>query len=144
MTSKPSSSTYGARGIRRTVVTLLLIGLVAAGAIVAWRSHLAGGPTEVVEYPMPVATDIPTAIAIGPDGAVWFTIDFSDAIGVIRNGRLQRFSKGSRNSEPLGLGVGPDGVAWLADAPGVAIQRIEGPGKITAIPLGTGIARLGR
>ena len=30
---------------------------------------------------MPVATDIPTALAIAPDGTVWFTIDFADAVG---------------------------------------------------------------
>ena len=140
-----TSTTHTSRpGIRRTVISLIVILLVAAAAIFGWRFHLASATAGVVEYPMPVATDIPTASAIAPDGAVWFTIDFSDAIGVIRNGKLERFSKGSRNAEPIGLGVGPDGVAWLADAPGVAIQRIEGPGKITATPLGTGIARLGR
>ena len=42
------------------------------------------------EYRMPARTDIPTAIAIGPDGTVWFTIDFAAAIGMLRNGRIER------------------------------------------------------
>jgi virginiamycin B lyase len=97
-----------------------------------------------VEYPMPVSTDMPTAIAIAPDGTPWFSIDFSDAVGVIRNGKIERISKGSRNAEPLGLGVDATGNAWLADPPAVAIQRISPDGRIRSFPLGTAIARLGR
>ena len=69
--------------------------VVAAGALVAWRL----GPWRhagFTEYPMPSASDIPTAVAVGPDGSVWFTIEFSDAIGVLRNGKIDKLPKGKR------------------------------------------------
>ena len=46
---------------------------------------------------MLVKTDIPTAVAAAPDGGVWFTIEFSDAIAVFRNGKIERFPKGTQN-----------------------------------------------
>ena len=38
--------------------------------------------------------------------AVWFTIDFGEGIGVVRDGRVQRLPKKGRNVEPIGLGCG--------------------------------------
>jgi virginiamycin B lyase len=58
---------------------------------------------------MLVKTDIPTAVAAAPDGGVWFTIEFSDAIAVFRNGKIERFPKGTQNLEPLGLAVDAGG-----------------------------------
>jgi virginiamycin B lyase len=93
---------------------------------------------------MTVSSDIPAAVAIGPDGAVWFSIDFSNAVGVLRDGKIQRFTKKGDNVDALGIGVDAAGNAWYADGPAVAIQRISPTGEVASFPLGTPIARLGR
>ena len=97
-----------------------------------------------IEYPMLVKTDIPTAVGVAPDGAVWFTIEFSDAIGVFRNGKIERIRKGSQNLEPLGLAADGAGGAWYTDTPMRAISRISSDGMIRSFPLSTPIVRLGR
>ena len=38
-------------------------------------------------------TDIPTALAIAPDGTVWFTMDLSPAMGRIRDGKQERTAR---------------------------------------------------
>jgi streptogramin lyase len=106
--------------------------LFAAGlGALAW--HL-GGRSEpgFVEYPMLVKTDIPTAVAAAPNGAVWFTIEFSDAIAVFRDGKIERFRKGSQNLEPLGLAVDATNGAWYTDTPMRVISHISN-GGVTAI-----------
>lgn len=144
MNQTPESDNHArsrSAGRWRTASIIVFVAVVAGAA--AWWALKPGLP-KFVEYPMTVSTDMPTAIAIAPDGTVWFSIDFSDVIGVIRNGKLERLPKGSRNAEPLGLGVDASGHAWLADPPAVAIQRISPDGEIKAFALGTAISRLGR
>jgi len=118
--------------------------VVAAGlGILAWRLGTPSDP-GFIEYPMLVKTDIPTAVAVAPNGTVWFTIEFSDAIGIFRNGKIDRMRKGSQNLEPLGLAAdGADG-AWYTDTPMRAISRILSDGAIRSFPLSTPIVRLGR
>ncbi|HTS52116.1 MAG TPA: hypothetical protein VMH26_02480 [Burkholderiales bacterium] len=121
------------------VVALVLI---LAGAALAWKLW----PRRIasVEYPMLVSTDIPTAVAVAPDGSVWFTIDFGEGIGLVRDGRVQRVSKKGRNVEPIGLGVDASGTAWVTDPAAIAVSRITAAGELQSFPLGTPIARLAR
>jgi virginiamycin B lyase len=116
-----------------------------AASLGALLWHL-GGRSEpgFVEYPMLVKTDIPTAIAAAPNGAVWFTIEFSDAIGVVRDGKIERFSKGAQNLEPLGLAVDAIDGVWYTDTPMRAISHISSDGRIRSFPLSTPVVRLGR
>jgi len=88
---------------------------------------------EVEEYGMQEKLDIPTALAASAKGAVWFTIDSSQALGVIENGTLRRVDKGSRNVEPLGIGVDSKGDVWITDAPATAIKRVTASGEVSAI-----------
>lgn len=97
-----------------------------------------------VEYPMMVSNDIPTAVAVAPDGTVWFTIGFADAVGMIREGKMQRLPKPKQNVEPVGLAVDKQGAAWFTDPTEVLISRIVPSGEINSFSLGTPIARLGR
>lgn len=133
------------RGAAIPIVYLLLalglVGLALGLAVQRW-----GGPRQlrVVEYPMQEKLDIPTALAVARDGAVWFTIDSSDALGLIQDGRLRRIPKGSRNVEPLGVAVDAAGDAWMTDAPAVALRHVTRAGAVTSVPLGTAIARLTR
>jgi virginiamycin B lyase len=112
-----------------------------AGAIAWWRGLFGPG---FVEYRVPVATDIPTAIAVAPDGTVWFTIEFADAIGRLRNGTIERIPKGKQNVEPMGLAVAPDGGVWYTDNRIRAISRMAPDGRITSFTVSTPIARLNR
>lgn len=127
--------------IAAAVITLLA---VAAGFARLWWMPSGTRHASFVEYPMPVSTDIPTAVAPASDGSVWFSIDFSDAVGVVRGGKVERFSKGSRSSEPIGIAVDTKGRTWVTDAASVAILGISPSGEISTLGLGTPIARLGR
>ena len=64
--------------------------------------------------------DIPAAIAAGKDGSISFTIDFSSAIGVFRNGKIERIDKGTRNMDPIGIAVDQENARniWYVDLTG--------------------------
>ncbi|MCI0546622.1 MAG: hypothetical protein L0027_05000 [Candidatus Rokubacteria bacterium] len=97
-----------------------------------------------VEFKMLSPTDIPVGIAAAPDGTVWFTIEFSDAIGRVRGGVVEKLRKGSENMEPLGLAIDGEGHAWYTDAPLRAISRVSPDGSVTSFGLSTPVTRLGR
>jgi len=120
-------------------------GVVLLGAVLAVA--LSVGPwadSGFVEYRMPSRTDIPVSIAAARDGAMWFTIELSDAIGRLKDGQISKIGKGSENVEPLGLAVDADGAAWYTDARKRAIGRVASDGAISAFDLSTPVARLGR
>jgi virginiamycin B lyase len=120
---------------------VLGIAVLAGGAFLLMR---AVPGDKFVEYSMNEPQAAPIAIAAGADGAIWFTIDHSDAIGRLRNGRIERLSTSSQNIEPLGLAVAADGSAWYTDLAARAIARVSTAGEIARFVLDTPIARLGR
>ena len=124
-----------------TRAAVLGIAFLAGGALLLVR---AVQEEKFVEYRMGEPQDAPIAIAAGTDGSVWFTIDHSDAIGRVRNGRVERLPTSSRNIEPLGLAVAADGSAWYTDLAARAVVRISSVGEIARFVLDTPIARLGR
>ena len=128
---------------RRIWLVPAAIAFAAGLGLLVWRLGPWSDP-GFIEYHMLVKTDIPTALAVAPDGAVWFTIEFSDAIAVFRNGKIERFPKGTQNLEPLGLAVDATGGAWYTDTPKRAISRISLNGSIRSFPLSTPIVNLGR
>ncbi|HKQ22922.1 MAG TPA: hypothetical protein VJT81_00590 [Burkholderiales bacterium] len=129
--------------LSKSNLAVLAATFVVIAAVLLWRLWpRAHG--DFVEYPMTLATDIPTALAIAPDGTVWFTIDSAGVIGLIRDGRIARLPTVRKIVEPIGLGVDAEGVAWYGDASGAMISRISASGEIKSFPLGTPIARLGR
>jgi virginiamycin B lyase len=97
-----------------------------------------------VEHRMNDPHDAPIAIAAARDGTVWFTIDHADAIGRIRNGRVERLPTQGRNIEPIGLAVAADGSAWFTDIAARSVARIDSSGEVTRFALDTPIVRLGR
>jgi virginiamycin B lyase len=124
-----------------TLAAVLGIAVLAGGAF--WL--LRGVPGEkFVEYRMSGPEDAPIAIAAGTDGSIWFTIDHADAIGRLRDGRIERLPTASRNIEPLGLAVAADGSAWYTDLGARAIAHITSAGEIARFVLDTPITRLGR
>jgi virginiamycin B lyase len=119
------------------------LALVALVALLAWRYGPWADP-GFVEWRMPQATDVPVAVAAGPDGVVWFTLDSSNAIGRLKHGRIEKVRKPTENLEPLGLAAGAHGSVWYTDAHARAISRVTHDGTITSYDLSTPVARLGR
>ena len=128
---------------RRAALWVIVLLSVAAAALWLWRP-LGPQGAKFVEYPMAVPSDIPTAVAVTPDGSVWFSIDFSDAVGVVRGGKVERLIKASRSAEPIGIAVDTSGKVWVTDAATVSILGVSSAGEMQSVKLGTPIARLGR
>src|SRR5579864_1390387 len=100
---------YGSReGImvvarRLTLAVALFIGLAGA----TWAVGIA-------EYPLPAKNDGPTGIAVGADGALWFTAEGTNKIGRITTaGGITEFPLPTPTSAPLGIAAGPDGPLWF-------------------------------
>lgn len=127
----------------RAIYFLIAVAALMVMMFAAWR--IAPLPAaRVTEYSMLEKNDIPAAIAAAKDGSIWFTIDFSSAIGVFRNGKIERIDKGSRNMDPIGLAVDQDNNAWYVDAPALSIGRVSPRNEIKTFPIGTPVARLQR
>ena len=120
-----------------------LIAAVLTAIALTW-AYLAAGRTAVVEFAMLQPNDTPTAIAVAPDQTVWFTLDSVNAIGRIRQGKLERLPEPGMNAEPIGLAVTPDGAAWYPDAPARQIHRVSPAGEVVSLTLETPIAKLGK
>ncbi len=95
------------------------------------RASLARAVPEetFVEYRMGEPHDAPIAIAAARDGSIWFTLDRADAIGRLRNGRVERLPTSNRNIEPLGLAVAADGSAWFTDSRHAALRTSAAPAR---------------
>jgi virginiamycin B lyase len=117
---------------------VVLLGVGAA----LWLLRPRAAP--IVEYAMPRRADVPAAITAAPNGTIWFTIDGSDALGVVRDGRLEQVSRGSRGIDSIGIAVEPGGAVWYTDEQRASITRLAPDGTAAEFPLGSGIARLGR
>jgi virginiamycin B lyase len=107
MTNIASPSTPAPR--RRRAGLLIGLGILVALAAAAAIWQRSGQPkVAFVEYPMLEPRDVPTAIAAAPDGSIWFTIDFANAIGRVRDGNLERFVEETTNGEPVGIAAEAD------------------------------------
>src|SRR5262249_42757761 len=82
----------------------------------------------IFRYPLPTPGSLPSSIAAGPDGNVWFTEQ--NAIGRITTiGAITEFAV----SGPSNIVAGPDGNLWFTQPS--AIGRITPGGQITQFPL---------
>ena len=128
---------------RGSVGLAVAVGIVSGLALLAWRIGPSGS-RGFEEFRLPNRTDMPVAIAVARNGTAWFTLESSDAIGLFRNGRIERIPKGTESSEPLGLAVDVGGRAWYTEAPQQRIARASTDGVISSFGLSTPVARLGR
>ena len=122
-------------------LSAVLVIAVAVGALV-WRSRTIS-PRGFQEIRLSV-DDIPVGIAVSRDGTVWFTLEGSNTLGLVRNGHLQKLPKGADSVEPLGLAIDDAGHAWYTEAPKQRISRASTDGTIASFALATPVARLGR
>ncbi len=131
----------------RTLRPRTLASLFAAGLILCGIAIFALWPTprhHFVEYKMTSPQDTPTAIAAAADGTIWFTIDLADAIGRVREGRMERLATRGKNVEPIGVAAAADGSVWYTDIARRAVAHMSSTGETTYVPLDTPIVRLGR
>jgi streptogramin lyase len=121
-------------------------GLTASAAVAAlgllWVAGASAAPLGAVEEFSESRGlnlgSVPTFIAAGPEGNLWFSDDGSEpAIGRITpSGTITEFAisahGGNAESQPTAIALGPDGNIWFVDKGATqAIGEIE-PGKITA------------
>ncbi len=72
-------------------------------------------------------------LALGPDGAMWFTDGGTPAIGrIATDGTITEFTSGlPSGATPDSIIAGPDGNMWFSDNRGVALGKITPQGAIT-------------
>jgi virginiamycin B lyase len=87
--------------------------IVGPGAASIWRMSTSG---VVTGYPIPFNAD-PTALAAGPDGAIWFGTNGDGMIGrVTTSGVFSEFSGSPGDcGQVLGITAGPDGAVWFTN-----------------------------
>lgn len=72
-------------------------------------------------------------IAVGSDGALWFTEPQGGRIGRITlRGKVSEYSKGiTYGASPYSIAAGPDGALWFTEAAAGRIGRITTKGNVT-------------
>jgi len=87
------------------------------------------------EYMLPTNSS-PYGITAGPDGAMWFTENYTATVGRIeQSGAVTQYRTSTGPSAPYGIAAGPDGALWFADYAGNAIGRITTSGVVTEYPV---------
>jgi virginiamycin B lyase len=98
---------------------------------------LSEGWNAIKEFPLPTASSNPSAITLGPDGALWFMESPNSAqarIGRIdTKGALTEYtlSSGACCGAQFGITAGSDGALWFAVTFSQSIGRITTTGVIT-------------
>lgn len=86
------------------------------------------------------ADAMPTGIALGPDGRLWFAEFAGNAISTVNleGADRKRYALPHAASGPLMITNGPDGNLWFTQSRGDRIGKIAPNGAITEFPLPTG------
>jgi streptogramin lyase len=84
----------------------------------------------VTSYTDP-SIDGPQGIAVGPDGALWFTNFFSNSIGRMTTSGVATSYTDPTIDGPLRIAAGPDGALWFTNYYGNSIGRITTSGVVT-------------
>src|ERR1700724_1999517 len=103
-----------------TVLCAALMAVPFAGLAALATARAAGAAPTVTNYPGTYVTN-PLFIAVGPDGALWFTNNGSDSIGRITpagtgTGFTSNNFAGTGLSHPYGITAGPHGALWFTHA----------------------------
>jgi streptogramin lyase len=124
------------------VMSLLSAVVFVTALILVTPSAPANAAGVVTEYQIPSYRPIPTDMAIGADGAWWFTENSGQKIGRLTlSGDMAEFPIPSADANPLCIVLGPDGAMWFTDDLGNQIGRITTDGTITEFPLPDPLSR---
>ena len=117
--------------MRRKVVLALAATVAATCTLTATMTIVASGSDAVTQFQLPQGDAMATAIATGPDGAVWI-LDGSGRIlgahpysGDQPRARFEQVELPDPHSFPTGLTVGPDGALWFTEQFGNRIGRVD-------------------
>jgi virginiamycin B lyase len=77
---------------------------------------------------------VPTDVAVGPDGSVWFLAFRADRLGRDRQGRFESFDVPGASAGLSGLAVAPDGTVWFGMLRTASLGRWRA-GRIDSLPL---------
>jgi virginiamycin B lyase len=93
----------------------------------------------ITEYPVLTSRGEPAGIALGPDGALWFTEDYGNNIGRIApaSGTFTEYPIPTAGSNPLGITVGPDGKLWFTENATNKIGNVTTCGAFTEYSIPT-------
>ena len=122
-----------------------------------WSAALLLGVTEAIlsgqsvsfsEYIVPTQNSAPGSIALGPDGALWFTEGATGGtpsrIGTTTSaGVTTEYPLPNPNSGLYDICAGPDGALWFTEQTSNRIGRITTAGVVTEYPLPTANSQLG-
>jgi len=82
----------------------------------------------ITEYRVVTAGSHVVGIALGPDGALWFTDNGVGRIGRITlTGAITEYLIPTASGGPFGIAAGPDGALWFAENSANKIGRISDP-----------------
>ena len=69
---------------------------------------------------------MPSLIAVGADGALWFTENVGNRIGrITTGGEVRQHLIATPESGPVGIAAGADGAIWFAELQAGQIGRID-------------------
>jgi streptogramin lyase len=123
--TRPSRVAFGLLTLHLTSIALL--------AHSARADFLTASP-----LPFSVLNRQPTGIAVGADGATWFTLYASGQIGRYSGGSFSFWDLPVATSQPLAITAGPDSRFWFTEYGSGKIGRIAANGTIDEFPLSSG------
>jgi streptogramin lyase len=86
----------------------------------------------------------PDAIALGPDGALWFSEPLANEIGRISDGgAMTEYPIAASGSEPEAIIAGPDGALWFVQPGTNDVGRISSAGAVTEVSIAVGACSAG-
>jgi streptogramin lyase len=112
-----------------------------------WFSDLGTHELGTITFPGGAISEIPVdgspyAVAIGPDGNVWYTRTDNDSVEAITTaGTVVGDYPLASGANPRSIGVGPDGNLWVTENSGNQVARITTSGTVTEFPLLTANAQ---
>jgi virginiamycin B lyase len=118
---------------KRRIQTKLI---AMAGLAIGLPAICVAQQVTIGEYPLLTVNANPLAIAVGPDGALWFTEYNAGKIGrITAAGAVTEYPVPTAFSGPDGIVAGPDGALWFTESSGNKIGRITTSGAVTEYAL---------
>ncbi len=123
---------YGQIEIRRAFTNgRLPRGIIPGNIVCINGSGIRLRTANITQYPVPTANSAPTGIAVGPDGALWFTENTGNKIGRITTaGAITEYAVPTSNGQPTGITAGPEQSLWFTETTGNKIGKITLTGEI--------------
>ena len=123
------------RRVRVFAGALLATGLIVSAAPMSGASDPTG---TIAEYTIPTAASNPNAMAVGPDGNVWFTEYGGNKVAkVTPTGSFTEYPVPTAAGNPNAMAVGPDGNLWFTEFSGNKVAKVTTTGSFTEYTIPT-------